>query len=116
MDRPLWRIFLNVALLAFVAQRAAGVAMAYLAHANPLLIGALVLPCIAGVAAAIAVWVGRKMEGSLIALGATVVATAVIEVAVIGGIAAPSAIAQSMFAVLSVVGLIFLLRHMPEDE
>ena len=77
--------FLNVALLAFVAQRVAGVVMAYLAHASPLLVGALVLPCVAGLVAAIAVWVGRKMEGSLIALGATVVVTAIIEVALIGG-------------------------------
>jgi hypothetical protein len=116
MDRPLWRIFLNVMLLAFVAQRGGVLAMAVLAHASPWFIAGLGLQCAAGLCAAIAVWIGRRMQESLIALGAMVVLTAVLQIAALGTPAVPAAIGQALAAVLSIAGLIFLLRHMPEGE
>ena len=62
MDKPLWRIFLNVALLAFAVQRGAGIAMTILAHANPLVAVAFAIQFVVAVAAAIAIWRGRRME------------------------------------------------------
>lgn len=116
MDRPLWRIFLNVLLLAFTAQRAALLWVAVVSHANGLLIAGLVVQCAAALFAAIAIWIGRFMQGSLIALGATVVLAAGMQIATLGAVAVPGAIAQTMGALISIGGLIFLLRHIPEDE
>jgi hypothetical protein len=107
---------LNVALLAFAAGRGGIVAMAVLAHASPWLIAGLVLPCIAGLVAAIAIWLGRHMEGSLLLLGFSIVAASAVQMATLGSVAVPGALGQVTAALLSIAGLIFLLRHMPEGE
>lgn len=116
MDRPLWRIFLNVLMLAFVAQRGGLLAIAVISHASAWSIVGLLVQCAAGLYAAIAIWTGRHMEGALLALGVTVVLGAGLQIAAFGSAAVPGALAQTMAAVLSIGGLIFLLRHMPEDE
>jgi len=115
MDRPLWRIFVNVALLAFVIQRGAGIAMALLAHANPLLVAVFGLQCAVGTWAAISFWTGHRMELSVKTLAATVVLGAAIQVVVAGAVAVPGAIAQAMFAVLAASGMLFLMRQIPEE-
>jgi hypothetical protein len=115
MKQPLWRIFLNVALLAFAAQRGAGIAMTILAHANPLLVVAFAIQFVTAVAAAIAIWRGRRMDTWLIALAGTVVLGAAIQVILAGAMAVPGAIAQAMFAVLAVTGLLFVMHNVPEE-
>ena len=116
MDRPLWRIFLHILMLAFVAQRGGLVAMAVISHASAWLILGLLVQCAAGLFAAIAIWIGRYMEGALLALGVTVVLGAGLQIAALGAAALPGALAQTMAAVIAIGGMIFLLRHMPEGE
>lgn len=94
VDRPLWRIFLHIALLAFVAQRAGAVAMLYLGGASPWLIAATVFQCLTGLVAAIAIWAGRFVTASLHALGA-----------------APSAIAQALLGVLATLALRYFIQR-----
>jgi hypothetical protein len=103
-------------MLAFVAQRGGLLAMAVISHASPLLIAGLVLQIAAGLFAAIAIWVGRHMQGSLIALGVTVVLAAGLQIAALGSVAVPGALAQTAGAFIAIGGLIFLLRHIPEGE
>jgi hypothetical protein len=103
-------------MLAFVAQRGGLLAMAVIAHASAWLIIGLLVQCAAGLFAAIAIWIGRYMQGALIALGVTVVLGTWLQIAALGSAALPGALAQTMAAVLSIGGLIFLLRHMPEGE
>jgi hypothetical protein len=103
-------------MLAFVAQRGGLLAMAVISHASPLLIAGLVLQIAAGLFAAIAIWIGRNMQGSLITLGVAVVFAAGLNIAAFGSDAVPGALAQTMGAFIAIGGLIFLLRHIPEGE
>jgi hypothetical protein len=111
VDRPLWRIFLHIALLAFAAQRAGAVAMLCLGEASPWLIAATAVQCIGGLIASIAIWMGRFATASLHALGAAFVIGSVIQVAVLGWTVAPSAIAQALVGVLATVVLRYFIER-----
>jgi hypothetical protein len=117
MDRPLWRIFLHIALLAFVAQLAGTVAMLYLGGASAWLIAAIVLQCLAGLVASIALWMGRFITASLHALGAAFVIGSVIQIALLGWTAAPLAITQGLGGLLATLALrYFIQRAQNEPE
>jgi len=117
VDRPLWRTFLHIALLAFVAQRAGAVAMLYLAGASPWPIAAILLQCLTGLVASIAIWLGRFVDASLYALSAAFVIGSVIQIGLLGWSAAPSAIAQALIGVLGTLALrYFIQRAQNEPE
>jgi uncharacterized membrane protein len=117
VDRPLWRIFLHIALLAFVARRAGGVAMLYLDRASAWLIAATILQCVAALVASIAIWLGRFVTGSLHALAAAFVIGSVVQIAVLGSVAVPSAVAQALIGVLAAEALgYFIQRAQNEPE
>jgi hypothetical protein len=111
VDRPLWRIFLHIALLAFVAQRAGALAMLYLGGASPWPIAATGLQCLTGLVASIAIWIGRFVPASLYALGAAFVIGSTIQVAVLGWTAAPSAVAQALIGVLAALALRYFIQR-----
>jgi len=111
VDKPLWRIFLHIALLAFVAQRAGALAMLYLGEASPWPIAATALQCLSGLAASIAIWMGRFVTASLYALGAAFVIGAVIQIAALGWSIAPSAVAQALAGVLAALALDYFIQR-----
>jgi hypothetical protein len=116
MDRPLWRIFLHIALLAFVAQRGAAAAMLILSDASPLLIIAAVSAGLAGLFASWAIWTGRATSGALIALAVVLVAGALLHVIALGARAAPGAIAQAMAGVLAALGVRWFIQRAEADR
>lgn len=117
VDKPLWRIFLHIALLAFVAQRAGALAMLYLGGASAWPIAAIALQCLTGFIAAIAIWMGRFVRASLHALAAAFVVGSLIQIAVLGWTAAPLAVTQALIGVLATLGLgYFIQRAQNEPE
>ena len=117
MDRPLWRIFLHIALLAFVAQRAGAVAVLYLGGASAWPIAAILLQCLTGLVASVAIWLGRFVAASLYALAAAFGIGSVIQIALLGWAVAPSAIAQALIGVLATLALrCFIQRAQNEPD
>jgi hypothetical protein len=115
-DRPLWRIFLHIGLLVFVAQRVGAISIAVMSHQGPLPIIGLVLQATAALVASIAMWIGRGIEPTLKALGAMVAVSAVLGVVALGWSAIPGAIGQMLAAALAIGGLIYLLRRAEESR
>ena len=112
MDRPLWQIVLTFLVLGFVLQRGAIASVLYLEGATgPLLLAAYVLQLAAGLATALGLWLGRLWAcGAVLLLGASVAATACLEVG-LGIRPAVAALAQVLIATVSAGALFVVLKR-----
>jgi hypothetical protein len=112
MDRPLWQIMLAILFVGVAAQRAAvGFALAG-AEVEPSLFAAYCLQGAAAIAAAIGVWAGRPWAiGAVLALGATLVAGALLESFWLGVRPAITAVSQMLIVALSTGALALVLRR-----
>jgi hypothetical protein len=118
MDQPLWQILFNIALIGFVARRAAFGLALHIDRTQPALWGVYVALCAVCALAGIAVLLSRRwvIAGLAGVLAAFTLSTGV-ELAV-GGVAPPaSLIAQLAFAIAAGGALIGLaLRRGPEPQ
>lgn len=111
---PLWQFFLSTAFVLFVAQRGA-VGVAQLGSTSmdaPWAVGlAYLLQAALGLVAAVGIWRGgRWVIGPVIALGALVALTALLEGPILEIYAPVSALGQVAVSILVTGGLVLLLR------
>jgi hypothetical protein len=112
MDRPLWRMVVPLAILAFALQRGAVAAMLLLSDA-PRAIGlAAALQVLALVALALAIFLGRSWA-VVVAIGfaLSVAATAALQVTLLGPAFLAVGLAQSAIAALGAIAVAWLARN-----
>ena len=114
MERPLWQILLPLFALGFVLRQAA-VAFAVGAGAGgtePVVLAAHGLQGVAALAFCVGVWQGRRWTiAALLALGAAVAATALLEGFVLGIVPPLAAVTTTLIAAVATAGLALVLRH-----
>lgn len=116
MNRPLWRIMVHIGLLAFCIHRGAAAMVLHMSGVSPVLVLATVLQGVVGLYASMAIFFGRGMVTAAMALGGSIALTAVLQLALLGGAAAPAAISQVFVAIIATAGFVFLIRRADEDD
>ncbi len=112
MDRPLWQILLAMLLVGLAVERAAVGFVLYESALVPALFVAYGLQVAAAVATALGMWLGRPWTiVALLALGATLVAAALLESLWLGVRPAISAASEVLIVLLSTGALALVLRH-----
>lgn len=112
MNRPLWQIFLHVAMLSFVVHRAAIAVVFYLSDTPTPLWLSFAFQGVAGLVTSVGIWMGRMwVLVPLVITGLSVIASALIGAIAYGAIPPGAAMAQVILAILATAGLAFALRH-----
>jgi hypothetical protein len=117
MDQPLWQILVNIAMLGFMARRAAVGLALYGDRVHPALWGTYVGLCAVCAFAAVALLFSRRwVIAALVALGAAYTLTTFVELA-LGGAPPLWLIVQWVVGLAGcALALVMALRHSSEDQ
>lgn len=112
MDQPLWQNWLNIALIGFVARRAAMAVALQWESLNGALRAGYVIVLIACAFAAVAVWMStRWVIGSLCAVAATFTIASLLELGYVDPGVRALILMQLAVAIAGTIALISLARH-----
>jgi hypothetical protein len=112
MDQPLWQNWLNIALIGFVARRAAVAVALQWESLNAAIRAGYVAVLVACAFAAVAVWLSvRWVIGSLCAVAATFTVASLLELGYVEPAVRTLLLMQLAVAIAGTVALISLARH-----
>ena len=112
MDQPLWQNWLNIALIGFVARRAAVAVAVQWESLNAAIRAGYVAVLIACAFAAVAVWLSvRWVIGSLCAVAATFTVATLLELGHVEPSVRTLLVMQLAVAIAGTVALVSLARH-----